>query len=143
MYSLQPFYDPNQDHFGFWFVLIIVTIVFLCYLVLSRTMYEDEREDRRPKTIWAIITWTRAYIVIPALLSILAFTAHVSWKPVPGPSNTRVIGTLVDGYETVELSGKRQTSPTLFVMYRVPEGDVSFKRQPGVVYPKQAILYKW
>lgn len=143
MYSFTPYPNPNQDHVGFWMVFTITIIVVLCYLALVRGMYEVDQAYRRPKTLLETVFWTKAHIVIPAAVLILNIAAYNSWKPVPEPSNTQVIGTLVDGYETVVSSGKRQNSPAMFIIYQVPEGEVSFRRQSGVVYPQRVILYKW
>ncbi len=59
------------------------------------------------------------------------------------PLNQKVVGTLVQQYSQEEYTtGKhKQLINQGYVVYRVPEGEVSFRRGTGVVYPKNAILY--
>lgn len=57
--------------------------------------------------------------------------------------NIPVNGILVDQYAQQEYTtGKnKRLIDQAYIVYRVPEGEVSFRRGTGVVYPKEAILY--
>ena len=77
---------------------------------------------------------------IVLLLSALSYTF---WPDKPTPKNAPVRATLMDeSYMLREKSGKHSYSDNAYLMYMTPDGPVSFRRNQGQVYPKEAILYK-
>jgi len=68
--------------------------------------------------------------------------AWILTDPPTPPKNEPVIAELMDdSWHLREKSGKRYVENG-YLMYMTPEGPVSFKRNPGQIYPQRATLYK-
>lgn len=77
------------------------------------------------------------------VLSIAYIICFVGYANRTVYENIPVTGVLVDQYAQQEYtSGKnKRLIDQAYVVYRVPEGEVSFRRETGVVYPKEALLF--
>ena len=84
--------------------------------------------------------YLKVHFCVLALFSALSYTF---WPDKPAPKNEPVRATLMDeSYMLREKSGKHSYSDNAYLMYMTPDGPVSFRRNQGQVYPKEAILYK-
>lgn len=88
---------------------------------------------------WGFIEWLLKLAVWMSLV------LGVAWglidRPIP-PVNTPVVAELMDdSWHLREKSGKKYVENG-YLMYMTPEGPVSFKRNPGQIYPQRATLYK-
>lgn len=133
-YTTEMIADPNLSHVGFWFVVGIITLLFT---PLTMDILEDP-----PKTSidWF---WVKAFIAL--YFAVIAFSAYQSFfRLVPVPLNKPVIATLVAEYESDERTGGKYPKNYIGqnVVYKTPDGTISFRRQNGVVYAEQVVLYK-
>ena len=77
------------------------------------------------------------------IVLLLSALSYIFWPDKPAPKNEPVRATLMDeSYMLREKSGKHSYSDNAYLMYMTPDGPVSFRRNQGQVYPKEAILYK-
>lgn len=128
MYTLQPVADLTNYHGGFVVWLIIAVII----VVASVAFFED-------------------YLPVTVVVACfcIAMTFHVGYRSFynPGytpPKNEKVIGELVGDYGVMRNTGGKTNRTYIqpYVVYRVPEGEVSFPRSEGALYPNRAIIYK-
>ena len=130
-YTITPLENPNDSHVGFWFL----TVAVFCSFALINVARFDETKDIRCKTFAEYFFC----IILPIVLIAAAF--HESYiKQLPVPTNIPVVGKLVGDYSQEEKSGKVMIN-VAYVVYSFPEGEVSFQRSSGVVYPKTATFY--
>lgn len=125
-YTTSVIEDVNNSHIGFW--LLAIAAIFLA-MIFSIIINDTINVDSHVVTsiLWVLI---------------MAYPFYESYiKEYPRPNNEPVIATLVHTYESEIRSGKQLIS-TEFVIYKVPEGDVSFRRVTGVVYAKEVVLYR-
>lgn len=129
-----PIVDSLNNHSGFelicWLVGIIVLIV---------SLNEDLRIEIGAKTF-----------LLAAI--VLGGTYYVSYHSgsIIVPKNEKVTANLVDnlaeGYNVTERHGKQTRHVDyhfLYVIYHVPgEGNIVFRANEGVAYPKTAVLYR-
>lgn len=128
MYSTQPFFDHTDSHIGFYVTCCVLFVLFIFAFADVNWKWR-----RFPKEVITII------LVVLPISGFLSFTDYGYEKP----RNEQVIGVLIGEYTTeVYYNKPRRTSYTNYVTYRVPEGEISFQRAPGVLYPERAILYK-
>lgn len=125
-YTITVIEDINNSHVGFWlFAIAAIILASLFALAISNAITCNDR-------IVASILW----------VCFMAYPFYDSYiKEYPRPKNEPVIATMVHSYESEIRSGKQLVSAE-FVVYKVPEGEVSFRRTPGVVYSKEAVLYR-
>lgn len=129
MYSFAPLADTSQTHGGFYFVAAVA--LFILIVVIS-SIKDDPRLGIITVLTLAALTW---------------WVHYESYHPKNNkpPLNEQVIGTFIrtQGEGWNEKSGKtRADVHVLYVVYRVPAGDVTLQAIPGAAYPQQAILYK-
>ena len=128
MYSTVPFFDHTESNIGFYLTCSALLILFIFAFADVNWKWK-----RFPKEVIAII------LVVLPISGFLSFTNFGYEKP----KNEKVVGVLIGGYSTESRNMKTHTtSYTNYVTYRVPEGEVSFKRAPGQLYPERAILYR-
>lgn len=131
-YTVTQLADPNLSHVGFYAItgiaLMFSLVVFFIGIGELRYTYKEA-----------------AVFPICMLALVLLPTYHYSFNvKSPVPTNEPVTATLVSGYETVErTTGKYPHDVNVaYVIYKTPDGEVSFKRDQGNIYPKSAILYR-
>lgn len=127
MYGFQPLADNTGTHFGFIVWGIIVAIIVIIF-------WKDE--ERMPYSLVVVL------MIITGLLYLGSFHDVA-------PKNEKVIATLVTfeprDVTYTEMVGKTSTTKhrtDLYVTYKVKEGLVSLKANPGSVYPESVFLYK-
>lgn len=129
-YTTTVIEDINNSHLGFWLLAIAAIIpsivAFLIYLETVYTKISTSQSFVVPITTWIVLMMYPFY------------DSYI--KEYPRPKNEPVVATLVHTYESEIRSGKQLVSAE-FVIYKVPEGEVSFRRTSGVVYSKEAVLY--
>lgn len=131
-YTLTQLADPNLSHSGFY---VIMGITFLFSLVVFFIGVAEFGYTYKEASAFPIC--------MVALLFLAAYHNSFNVKS-PVPTNEPVTATLVSGYETVErTTGKYPHDVNVaYVIYKTPDGEVSFKREQGKIYPKSAILYR-
>lgn len=132
--------DPiRQDGlFALGLVFLVAGVIFAMayrFIHLCEAEYAEDRGWKGP-----IVTF------IAFLLISITFFA-IDYTTPPDPSvNVKVIGKLQpysDDVEVLELSGKTKVLRTrTLIYYMVPDGEISFKRVSGVVYPEHAVFYR-
>ena len=89
--------------------------------------------------------FTKSGIILPAIPLIAATIISFTTGKITTFENTPVTGVFV-GYQTegynVKSGKSRVDQHWIYVVYRVPEGDVLMLAGAGMVYPAEAILYK-
>ncbi len=134
MYSFQPHRDLSLSHlFAVLFCLLTIAMA-LAYVYIGYT-----RRGNIAKWV-SVVTFVVPFIAAALMVYDTWFATHGK------PANTQVTATLVGNEETqvYEKVAKHRSEyvPAMFVIYRVPEGEVSFPRVSGYVYPKEVILYR-
>lgn len=128
-YTTEILSDPNATHFGFYLVIGAVIIFNLVVLLIDGIdIYFHEFKYHFP--FWLVT---------------LCLTAYFSFSPQPVPLNEPVVAELMTSFDEDYRvrNGKRSTIVTgNFVVYKVPEGEVIYRRSSGEVFPKTATLYK-
>ncbi len=133
MYTFAPLADINtvDNHVGFFIICLIV----LC-------------------TIWLLWVNDEVYDSIGILLTfglILLISGAISWNSgtVLNYANTQIIAKFVryetEGYSEYRRSGKSTNKVdvhNVYVIYNVDGNDILFPAKVGMVYPKEAIVYK-
>lgn len=135
IYSLQPLEGTIDEHTGFYAVLFVI-----CFLSIMIYIHEFIRSD---SFFAAIIAFFKFLFISSA--TVLPVVGWISWNSGTVYANVPVEATLVSTYEsnTIERMSKRNISvASAFVTYMTPDGEVVFKRSEGIVYPKNAILYR-
>ena len=132
MYTFQPLPDLSNVHTGFYIVLTLCTVIFSLISWLVWLLSETK--------------WGRMIIVLPVAVGcfLAADAASVSYNTMP-PKNEKVTGKfkgyMSEGYRAQ--SGKSKADfHYLYVVYEVPEGEVTMLAAPGNIYPPLAVLYK-
>lgn len=131
MYTFAQLANENNTHTGFYIILVFVG---LCVALALLAIADDS--DARWREVLQVFGGALLVLVYPFYLSFL--------KEVPVPRNEAVTATLVENasWNRAESCGKYSTCDYSYVVYMTPEGEVSFRRGQGIVYPKTAILYK-
>ncbi len=129
-YSFEPY--QNAPFLLIFFILSAIGIILggLIAIVISSEF------DARFKSYNFVIHWSIVGVIV-LVISIFGYTNQTKHD------NIKVIGTRVDQYEQVEMTSGKTKRAYLqgYVVYKVPEGEVSFRRSTGVVYPQYAIIY--
>lgn len=138
MYTFQPLatIDTVNSHVG---LLIVASICVLWTIMIALWAHADHDWDH----------FTKTGIILPAIPLVAATIISFTTGKITTFENTPVKGTFVkyetEGYNIEERSGKstrRVDHHLIYVVYRVPEGDVLMLAGAGIVYPAEAILYK-
>ena len=132
MYSFQPLVDYSQSHGLFY-----AAVVFLGVLAFGLIgLFWDCAVGRE-----------RLKFIIPVLIlyAFLVGVTGISSYSSVAPKNERVVGEFVsymaEGFR--EQSGKTKVDRhRLYVIYKVPAGNVVMAAGEGMIYPKRAVLYK-
>lgn len=129
MYTFHPIVNLANSRMGFYIVVVSVIIVLLL-IQLAKWGDQDDKD-----MFFHIVLTISAFLV--------ALTSHQSWADKP-PKNEQVIATKVKETENIATStGKdKSTFPVMHVIYKTPDGEVSFRKRDGAIYPDKAILYK-
>lgn len=139
-YTTQPLppIDTLNDHSGF--VALAVICFFLALFITA--WLTDDMHDSGTATIIV-------FVIVYSLM--LAYPAYVSWHTgeiktyANVPVQAELLGTYaeVQRYEYREGKSNRDvTSRYKYVIYRTPDGDVTFEAGLGIAYPRVATLYK-
>lgn len=125
-YTLTQLADPNLSHVGFY---AIMGITLLFSLVVFFIGLVDFGYTYKEASVFPICM--TALVLFP--------TYHNSFNvKSPVPTNEPVTATLVE-----RTTGKYPHDVNVaYVIYKTPDGEVSFKRGQGHVYPKTAVLYR-
>ena len=111
---------------------VLIVFGYICGTLLCAMLYSVKKDP--PGEYFAV----QAVIVF-----IMSVAFYFLWPYPPAPRNEPVRATLMDEtYMLREKSGKHSYSDNSYLMYMTPDGPVSFRRNQGQVYPKEAILYK-
>ena len=118
-----------------WVALMFMTGVGLIFGLVISMIVVSESESYNEGRNFAItmgLVMALAYAI-----GIIGYAKRTIYQTIP------VTGILVDQYTQQEYTtGKnKRLIDQAYVVYRVPEGEVSFRRGSGVVYPKEAVLY--
>lgn len=128
-YTTEMLADPNTTHVGFY-VTIGFIVMFNMVMLAADGIERYLREFKYHFPFWLVV---------------LCIIAHFSFSQQPVPLNEPVVAELITSFdEDFEVrNGKRSTIVTgNFVVYKVPEGEVIYRRSSGKVFPKTATLYK-
>ena len=134
MYTFQPLatIDTVNSHVG---LLIVASICALWTIMIALWAHADHDWDH----------FTKSGIILPAIPLIAATIISFTTGKITTFENTPVTGVFV-GYQTegynVKSGKSRVDQHWIYVVYRVPEGDVLMLAGAGMVYPAEAILYK-
>ena len=134
MYSFQPLatIDTVNSHVGLA-VVAVICAVWIIMMALWWLVHDD----------WEF--FAQSGIAVPAIVLIAATIISFTTGKITTFENTPVTGVFV-GYQTegynVKSGKSRVDQHWIYVIYRVPEGDVLMQAGAGMVYPKEAILYK-
>ena len=129
-YSFEPYRAAPISFIVIWWLICGTVMGGVISFLISMENDFNHRKIRH-RTHWSIM----------GLLVLIATVITVYTRP--KYDNIQVVGTKVDQYEQTEMTtgkNKRQYMQG-YVVYKVPEGEVSFRRNTGVVYPQQAIIY--
>jgi hypothetical protein len=139
MYTMHPIAGSYDHHGGFYTICFLAAVVLAAFYIWnyydSKKPEEEQEIDKKVK------------ILVPAIcLFSLMTTGWASYNTGDKPENKPVVAQLIKSEESLErtkLSKHRYGDiPKMFVIYKVPEGEVTFPRHSGVVYPDSVILYK-
>lgn len=134
MYSFQPLptIDTVNSHIGLAAVAVICAVWIIMVALWSLADHDWEH-------------FVKAGIAGPAVLLIIATIISFTTGKITTFENTPVTGVFV-GYEAegynVQSRKSRADHHLIYVIYRMPEGDILMLAGAGMVYPKEAILYK-
>lgn len=131
-YTLAPVADINQSHSGF----LILSLAAAIPSILAYMFYLDMCGNKK----WLFVRPSMVPVVVWVILMIYPFYDSYI-KEYPVPKNEPIVAILVDGYTSDVQEGKVAVSAE-FVTYKVPEGQVSFRRLIGMVYSSELILYR-
>ncbi len=128
MYTFNPLADIPVDHAGFGIIVALC-----CFIAVIIVMNEPE----------LFFQW----FFVGTVVCVIAYFVSYSWTDQTPKTfkNEKVTAELVgfqpEGYR--EKSGKSMVDRHyMYVVYRVNGNEVILQAQPGVEYPKTAILYK-
>jgi hypothetical protein len=130
MYSTQPF-EANS----IYATLILGTLFWITVSAFCSGMLVIARESS--DTCKDGILFRNMFLISFAIVECL-FLFNID-KPVQ-PKNEHVIAHKVS-YGSMLSSGKYPVRE-MYVVYKVPDGEVSFKMLEGTVYPDEAVLYR-
>ena len=137
MYTLHPEVGTFNSHTQFYF---IVAVCILFAIIWVGLLVEDNRKEKRE--LGTVVRTT----VPSSIFLLFAISAVVSFTTGTVPANVQVKATLVKNIELderVKVSKlKYEIQPRMHVVYMTPDGEVTFPRRSGVVYPEVVILYK-
>lgn len=138
MYTTYPLVNTADNHTGFYLLFVLVPIL----IAVTRYLYLKDKRDNKLGSD-AIVACNSVYVVG---ILMLVCVGYLSWTIGDRPKNEQVIADLVRGVEIIEPTvvskGRVEAIPVMFVIYKTPEGDVSFRRKEGYVYPTRVVLYK-
>lgn len=130
-----PIIDNLHNHDG----LMVIGVATL-FLILVVWAY---RASANQKTYFA--NYALAYIVIMGYPAYISFTTG----EIITPKNEVIIAELQgfwgENHKETRQSGKTYTTVDVhnqFVVYKTPDGNISFKMHPNTPYPEKAILYR-
>lgn len=129
-YSFSPYQEATL-----WVILLFTTGVGLIFGIIISMIVVSESEPRNEG---------RNFTITMGVVMVIAYTIGlIGYAHRNVYENIRVTGILVNQYAQQEYtSGKsKRLIDQAYVVYRVPEGEVSFRRETGVVYPKEALLF--
>lgn len=134
---MEVFYGFSQTvgdydkHIGFW----VFTILVLGMSIFAYAMQSIEDDNIKPGVL--------SVVFIPVACLVIALIGYNSFGTGRLCENTPVIAQLVDKTPSdTYKTGKYSTENYLHVFYKTPEGEVSFKRASGVIYPERVTLYR-
>lgn len=133
MYSFQPLVAAAPD----WLGVILGSALFLMIIGLGATLVILLTRKCR----WLIVGIAAAIWLSIVWLMYNSLVLSVDTTP---PENERVVGAFVSYLPSGEVVGTKvkQYKHRLYVIYRVPEGDVVLIAREGLIYPNRAVLYR-
>ncbi len=130
-YTTQIIANPNDSNTGFWLVF------FICSLIFCLVFIATEDDDEYTRNI------VRAFFFLIGS-AVCLYVGYESRKELPVPLNQPTEAYMVGHFESNERTSGKYPKDYIAqnVVYRTPDGDISFKRKDGVVYAPKVILYK-
>lgn len=134
MYTFQPIPPINtiDNHGGF----VIIAVIFFAFFILTLVNNDDEFNMYKvfvlfciPVGIAAMVSWNTG-----------TYSEYRNEKV-----TAQFVGFQAEGYNVEERSGKttrRVDKHFTYVVYEVNGNRILFSANPGIEYPKTAVLYK-
>lgn len=130
-YNMAPVLGDYHSQLGFW---LVTGVSLLLYIIGYLIQYFDEG---------SIKPNLGSVIMIPIFSIIIGITAYNSFGKGQLCENQPVIAELIDKtYAETYRSGKYSSVIDTHVIYKTPDGEVTYQRSNGTIYPQQATLYK-
>lgn len=135
MYTTVPLIDPNTVHTGFW--LLFAMFFLIAAFCAAATI---EVTDAEGKSIGKIVL---VHIgIFTALMAYPFYDSFIYQRPIPKNEPVTAHKVMFDS-TTAMTSGKYPKQYIAgIVIYKTPDGEVTFKTHDGMVYPDTVVLYK-
>lgn len=130
-YNTAPVLGDYHLHMGFWFITIVCLLLYCAgYLI------QCAEEGHGKLSLGSAIT-------IPIFSIIIGIAAYNSFGKGKFCENQPVVAELLDRtYAATYRTGKYSSVVDTHVIYKTPDGEVTYRRESGKIYPQQATLYK-
>lgn len=130
-YNMVPVLGDYYSNTGFWFITGVSLLLYIAgYLIQCF-------DEGSIKPNWGSV------IMIPIFSIIIGITAYNSFGKGELCENQPVVAELLDKTYTAHYrSGKYSSVVDTHVIYKTPDGEVTYRRESGKIYPQQATLYK-